>query len=170
MNLKLKNYLTNKDLKITNDDFDIEKLQQDLYKDYVKKEDVDKQIKDATSNTIAKSDFEKLQKDYSTLEENYNNQTKILNDTNEKMKKVNFENKLTRKGFQEKDFDDIEKIRNSVYGDEKDDNKAIDEIATKFKNTYFPNNIAPNEPVVNSTEGKDIKISRNTSINDLLIK
>ena len=120
-----------------------------------------------------------MQSDYTTLENNYNNQTKILSDTNEKMARVSLESKLVRKGFKEENFDEVVKLRNSLYADEKDDQKAIDMIADKFKNTYFaqeektPYTPAPNENGgVNGNNGsktKDIKITRNTSIKDLLI-
>lgn len=178
MKLKLKDYLINNDVKITNDDFDIEKLEKDLYKDYTKNDEVEKKIKNTTSNMISKADYDKLQTDYTTLETNYNNQTKVLSDTNDRIAKVNFENKLTRKGFKDKDFDEVMKIRNSVYSDEKDDNKALDEIAERYKGTYFPDeksstnyNQAPNESMTsNSNQGNEVKISRTTSIKDLLIK
>lgn len=180
MSLKLKNYLTNKDITISNDDFDIEKLEADIRKGYTSNEEVDKKLQESTSGLVSKSDFDKLQKDYTELKSNYDNQTKVLSDTNEKMARVNFESKLTRKGFQDKDFDEVIKMRNSVYADEKDDNKAIDEIADRFKDTYFPSiksedkptfSQAPNEPpITGDSKAKDIKISRSTSIKDLLIK
>lgn len=178
MKLKLKDYLINNDLKITNDDFDMEKLEKDLYNGYTKNDEVEKKIKTTTSNMVSKDDFDKLQNDYATLETNYNNQTKVLSDTNDRMTRVNFENKLTRKGFKDKDFDEVIKIRNSVYSDEKDDNKALDEIAERYKGTYFPDenssanySQAPNESMTNnSNQTNEVKISRNTSIKDLLIK
>lgn len=178
MSLKMKNYLTNKDITISNDDFDIEKLEADIRKGYTSDDEVDKRIKSSTEGLINKADYDKLQKDYTELKSNYDNQTKVLSDTNEKMARVNFENKLTRKGFKEDNFDEVIKIRNSVYADEKDDNKAIDEIADRFKDTYFPTtrveekySQAPNEaPISGENKPKDIKISRNTSIKDLLIK
>lgn len=175
MSFKLKNYLTNKDLTLSNDDFDIEKLEADIRKGYTSDDEVNKRLEASKKNMVSKVDFDKLQNDYTDLKNNFDNQTKVLSDTNEKMARVNFENKLTRKGFQDKDFDEVIKIRQSVFADEKDDSKAIDEIAEKYKATYFPQsqsfNQAPNEPPISNNSGvKDIKISRSTSIKDLLIK
>ena len=36
MNIDLSKYLKNKDIKITNEDFDLEAMSKDLYKDYTK--------------------------------------------------------------------------------------------------------------------------------------
>lgn len=179
MNIDITKYLKNKDVKITNDDFDFNAMEKDLYKDYTKNSDI-KSPKDM----VSKADYDKLQTDYSALETNYNNTIKTLNDTNTKMARVSLESKLVRKGFEEKDFDEVVKLRNSLYADEKDDQKAVDAIAEKFKNTYFSNNAnsnsnvnytkAPNEAGINgntsnTNKARDIKVTRNTSIHDLII-
>ena len=178
MNLDITKYLKNKDITISNDDLDLDKMSKDLYKGYTKNSD----IKEPDySGYVKKEDFDKLQSDYTTLENNYNNQTKILSDTNEKMARVSLESKLVRKGFKEENFDEVVKLRNSLYAEEKDDQKAVDQIAEKFKNTYFaeakqktPYTPAPNENGVNGgnngSQGNDIKITRTTSIKDLFIK
>lgn len=176
MNLDITKYLKNKDITISNDDLDLEKLSSDLRKGYTKNSD----IKEPDySGYVKKEDFDKLQSDYTTMETNYNNQTKVLSDTNEKMARVSLESKLVRKGFKEENFDEVVKLRNSLYADEKDDQKAVDMIADKFKNTYLaqeektPYTPAPNENGgVNGNNGSktnDIKITRNTSIKDLFI-
>ena len=99
-------------------------------------------------------------------------------DITERNRTLALENVMTREGFKESDFKDISTLRNSMYGEVKDDNEAISQIKEKFKNTYFPpeptqpteppkirddaplNNgsVAPKEPVVN----------RKTSIKELL--
>ena len=176
MNLDIKKYLKNKDITLSNDDLDLDRMSKDLYKGYTKNSD----IKEPDySDYVAKEDFDKLQNDYTTLENNYNTTVKTLSDTNDKMARVSLESKLVRKGFKEEDFDEVVKLRNSLYSDEKDDQKAVDMIADKFKNTYFaqenktPYTPAPNENGgVNGNNGsktKEIKITRNTSIKDLLI-
>lgn len=176
MNFDITKYLKNKDVTISNDDLDLEKLTNDMHKGYTKNSD----IKEPDySGYVKKENFTKLQSDYTTLENNYNTTVKTLSDTNDKMARVSLENKLVKKGFKEKDFDEVVKLRNSLYADEKDDQKAVDEIAEKFKNTYFaqenktPYTPAPNENGgVNGNNGSksnDIKITRNTSIKDLFI-
>ena len=176
MNLDLSKYLKNKDVKISNDDFDLEAMSKDLYKDYTKNSDI--KAPDY-SGYVEKKKFDDLQTSYTNLETNYNNTIKTLGETNEKMARVNLESKLVRKGFKEENFDEVVKLRNSLYADEKDDQKAVDAIAEKFKNTYFakeetkiPFTQAPNEGGVsgnNGSKGNDIKITRTTSIKDLFI-
>lgn len=171
-------YLKNKDITISNDDLDISAMEKDLYKGYTKNSDIPKPD---YSGYVKKEDYTKLQSEYTNLETNYNNTIKTLDTTNEKMTRLSLENKLVRKGFKEENFDEVVKLRNSLYADEKDDDKAIEGIVNRFKNTYFPeaekkNNIpftqAPNEGGVNGNNantGKDIKITRGTSIKDLMI-
>ncbi len=172
--LELSKYLKNKDIKITNDDFDIEKLEKDIHSGYTKNNEI--KAPDY-SGYVEKSKYDDLQKNYNTLESNYNSTVKTLSETNDKMTRVNLENKLVKKGFKEENFDEIVKLRNSLYADEKDDQKAVDSIAEKFKNTYFaeekkPYTPAPNEGGVKgngTTTGSEIKITRSTSIKDLMI-
>lgn len=179
MKIDLSKYLKNKDISITNDDFDIEGLEKEVLKGYTSNAEVKKQIEASTKDMINKSDYDKLQSDFSNLESNYNNTIKILDDTNSKNERLSLENKLTRKGFKDEDFDEVIKIRNSVFADEKDDTKAIDELVEKYKNTYFPEDNkkeiftpAPNESPIKADDTKveNIKITRNTSVKDLLIK
>lgn len=176
MNLDITKYLKNKDITISNDDLDLDAMKKDLYKGYTKNSDIKAQD---YSGYVKKEDFTKLQNDYATLENNYNTTVKTLSDTNEKMARVSLESKLVRKGFKEENFDEVVKLRNSLYADEKDDQKAVDQIAEKFKNTYFaeqkqqnPYTPAPNEIGVNGNnggKGNEIKITRSTSIKDLFI-
>ena len=80
--------------------------------------------------------------------------------------------------FKEENFKEVAKMRESLYSEEKDDAKAIQEIKEKFKSTYFPENNkmpytpAPNEAgVKGNTDVKPsepIKITRNTSLKDLM--
>ena len=178
MNIDITKYLKNTDITLSNDDLDLNKLSNDLRKGYTKNSDIEKPD---YSGYVKKDDFDKLQKDYTNLENNYNTTIKTLNDTNEKMARVSLESKLVRKGFKEENFDEVVKLRNSLYAEEKDDQKAVDQIAEKFKNTYFaeakektPYTPAPNENGVNGgnngSQGNDIKITRTTSIKDLFIK
>ena len=176
MNFDITKYLKNKDITISNDDLDISAMEKDLYKGYTKNSDIPKPD---YSGYVKKEDYTKLQGDYTNLETNYNNTVKTLSETNDKMTRLSLENKLVKKRFKEKDFDEVVKLRNSLYADEKDDQKAVDEIAERFKNTYFaeeqktPFTQAPNENGgVNGNNGSksnDIKITRNTSIKDLFI-
>lgn len=178
MNIDITKYLKNKDIAISNDDLDLDKMSKDLYKGYTKNSD----IKEPDySGYVAKGDYDKLQSNYTTLEGNYNSTVKTLSETNDKMTRVSLENKLVKKGFKEENFDEVVKLRNSLYADEKDDQKAVDLIAEKFKNTYFAEEKAPANiftPAPNENSGvagagsqpSEIKITRKTSIKDLIVQ
>ena len=177
MNIDLSKYLKNKEVEVNNDDFNLEKLSKDLLKGYVKESEVEKPD---YSGYVAKADFDKLQSDYSTLENNYNTTVKTLSDTNDKMARVSLESKMVRKGFKDADFEEVAKLRTSIYADEKDDQKAIDIIAERYKNTFFeaevksPYTPAPNEAGIKGNGAnqvhtdKDIVITRNTPLKNFM--
>ena len=176
MNIDITKYLKNNDITLSNDDLDLDKLSKDIRKGYTENSKIEKPD---YSNYVSKDDFDKLQKDYTELETTNNNNLKSLTDTNDKNKRLSLENILIRKGFKDESFDEVIKLRNSLYEEEKDDVKAIDQIANKFKNTYFadekkPNfTPAPNEAGVNGdkrSQSNDIKITRKTSIKDLIVQ
>ena len=177
MKFDIEKYLKNKDITISNDDLDISAMEKDFTKGYTKNSEIKQPD---YSNYVEKTKYDELQTNYASLETNYNNTVKTLSETNDKMTRLNLENKLVKKGFKEENFDEIVKLRSSLYADEKDDDKAINSIAEKFKNTYFPQaepktNIpftqAPNEGGVkgNNTNTNPIKIGRSTSIKDLMV-
>lgn len=176
MNIELSKYLTNKEITISNDDFDLNKLEKDIYKGYTKNSEIEKPD---YSGYVKKEDFDKLQSDYATLETDNNNNIKKLSDTNDKMTRISFEKQLIKKGFKDENFDELIKLRNSIFADEKDDIKAIDQMVDKYGKVYLeekkvPNfTQAPNEAGVNGDKGSkpnDIKITRKTSIKDLIVQ
>lgn len=179
MNIDLTKFVKNKDLKFSNDDFDLEGLESAIRKGYTADSDVASKIKNATKDMVSKDEYNKVQKDLSEMKSNYDNTVKTLNDTNEKMSEISFNSKLAENHFNRKDYAEVREIRNSIYKDVKDDDEAIKSIAEKFKGTYFPEsktedfNKAPNESGLNkgnTDQGKEIHITRNTRIRDLLIK
>lgn len=178
MNFDITKYLKNKEITISNDDLDVSAMEKDFTQGYTKNSEIKKPD---YSGYVEKTKFDELQTNYTSLENNYNNTVKTLSETNDKMTRLSLENKLVKKGFKEENFDEVVKLRNSLYADEKDDDKAIEGIVTRFKNTYFPEaekkpsipfTQAPNEGGINGNNantGKDIKITRGTSIKDLMI-
>ena len=170
--MDIKKYIKNKDIEVTNDDFDIEKLENDLRKGYELSSEVEKKVTSAVEevNKTSTSAYEELQSKYDDLE-------KRNTDITERNKTLALENVMTRAGFKDEDFKDVSAMRYSMFGEEKDDVKAIEGIKEKFKNTYFPTPVT--EPVkakddlpINngSVEPKQPSVTRTTSIKDLLIK
>ena len=169
--MDIKKYIKNKDIEITNDDFDIEKLENDLRKGYELSSEVEKKISSAVNeaNKVSKTAFDELQSKYDDIE-------KRNTDITERNRTLALENVMTREGFKEEDFKDISSMRYSMFGEEKDDVKAIASIKEKFKNTYFPTPVVAEPPkakddlpINNGTvEPQKPMVTRNTSIKDIV--
>ena len=163
-------YLTKKDVELSNDDFNIEKLEKDLRKGYVLSEEVENARNEALKESTSK---------YSELEAKYNNLEKTYNDLQEKNVEISKSNgglklqvEMMSQGFGKEQFDEVSKLRNTLYAEETDDAKAIGLIKEKFEATYFPKTQAQTVPTETSfkTEEKpthEIKITRNTSLSEL---
>lgn len=170
--MKIEKYLTNKDITLTNDDIDTAKLIKDLQNGMINESEADKRVEEA------KKEWEKeYSKNYSALEEKYNDLEKRNADLTSKNSELHLQNVMTREGFKEEQFNEISKLRTSIYAEE-DDETAIKNIKEKFKNTYFPEPekvitpVVPNENKINSEPKvqEPIKITRNTNIKDLFLK
>ena len=170
--MKIEKYLTNKDITLTNDDIDTAKLIKDLQQGMINESEVDKRVEEA------KKEAEKeYSKNYSELEAKYNDLEKRNADLTSKNSELHLQNVMTREGFKEDQFNEISKLRTSMYADD-DDETAIKNIKEKFKNTYFPEpekvvtTPVPNENKINSENQKQeaIKVTRNTKIQDLFLK
>lgn len=170
--MDIKKYLTNKDIVLTNDDIDIDKLTTDLRKGYELSSGVDKKIQDAVSdaNKTSKGELTDLQNRYDEIE-------KRNTDLASKIKTVSLERTMVEHGFTKDQFEEVSKMRTSLFENEADDDKAISQIKEKFKDTYFPK--PPEEPPKvkddmplndGRKEPEPIKVSRNTSIKDIVKK
>lgn len=169
-------YLTNKDIQLSNDDLNIEKLEKDIRKGYVLESEKDSAIKEAleTNNKDYTSKYAELENKYTELEKNYNaleERNSNITNSNEELK---LEVEMVSQGFTKDNFKEIAQLRNTLYADEKDNFKAISMIKEKFGATYFPESKTkvdvPNEGSLGntSTENHEINITRKTSIKDLM--
>ena len=172
--MDISKYLKNKDIQVSTDDFDIEKLEKDIRKGYVLSEEVDKARNETKNEYTSKyTELEeknnKLEKSYADLEAR---NTELTNDRNGLKLQV----EMVSQGFKKENLQEISALRNSLYKDEEDDAKAISMIKEKYKATYFPEEektvVVPNETSFNSTDKpkEEIKITRNSRIKDLVIK
>ena len=174
--MDIKKYIKNKDIEISNDDFDITKLENDLRKGYELSSDVDKKVSDAVAeaNKTSKTAYDELQTKYNEIQTKYDDIEKRNTDITERNKALQLENVMTREGFKEEDFKDISSMRYSMFGDEKDDAKAISQIKEKFKNTYFPTEpVKPKDdlPINNgSVEPPKPQVTRKTNISEIVNK
>ena len=173
--MDIKKYLTNKDIELSNDDINIEKLEKDIRKGYVLSEEVENARKEALKESTAS--YTELEEKYNKLEKSYNDiesrNTELTNTT--KGLKLNVE--IVSQGFAKENVDEIAALRNSLFKDEEDDAKAIASIKEKYKATYFPESEkpkveVPNEPKLNTTSSQTEekpKVTRKTSLKDLMI-
>lgn len=175
--MDIKKYIKNKDIEITNDDFNIEKLESDLRKGYVESSEVEERVKSAVAEVqkTSKTEYETLKRDYDSLQNNYSEIEKRNTDLADKVKTVSLERTMVEYGFNKDQFAEVSKLRSSLYSEEADDDKAIASIKEKYKNTYFPT-VEPtkqkDDPPINNgvVQPQEIKVSRLTSIKDILKK
>ena len=175
--MDIKKYIKNKDIEITNDDIDIDKLENDLRKGYELTSDVEKRISSAVeeANKTSKGSYSELETKYNELQTKYDDIEKRNTDITERNRSLALENVMTREGFKDEDFKDISTMRYSMFGDVKDDREAIQKIKEKYANTYFP---TPEQPKVKDdlpinggvTEPEKPNVTRKTSIKDIVIK
>lgn len=165
-------YLKNKDIQVSADDFDIEKLEKDIRKGYVSSDEVDKARKTALDES--KKSYSELEDKYTKLQNSYNDiearNTQFA--SNEKNLKLQVE--MVSQGFKKEQFEEITALRNSLFKDEQDDSKAISSIKEKYKNTYFPETTidVPQESSfeTSSKPKEEVKVNRNTRLSNLIIK
>lgn len=174
--MDISKYLTNKDIQLSNDDINIEKLEKDIRKGYILESEKESAVNEALESTKKESTskyaeletkYNELEKNYNALEERNSNITSSNDDLRLKIEMVS-------QGFDKDKFEEIAQLRRSLYAEEQDNAKAISMIKDKFGATYFPQNNqkveVPNEGSFGkaSTENHEINITRKTSIKDLM--
>ena len=171
--MDISKYLTNKDIHLSNEDINFEKLEKDIRKGYVLSEEVENARQEALKQNTAT--YTELEEKYNKLEKSYNDvearNTELTNNT----KGLKLQVEMVSQGFKKENLEEISALRNSLFKDEEDDAKAISMIKEKYKATYFPEPEQPkvdipNETNFNSTtkEKEKPNITRKTSLKDLL--
>ena len=173
--MDISKYLKNKDIQLSNEDLDFEKLEKDIRKGYVLSEEVDKERDKvskeyATKYTTLEEEKNRIEKSYADLEARNTQLT-----SNEKGLKLQVE--MVSQGFKKEDLDEVSKLRTSIYAEEEDDSKAIASIKERYGATFGFNKEEPqqvqipNESQFNETnpQKQEIKITRSTSIKDLKV-
>lgn len=173
--MDIKKYLNNKDLELSNEDINFEKLEKDIRKGYVLADEVDKARDEAKKEGVSK--FAELETKYNSLDKSFNDlQAKNveLNNTNSSLK---LQNEMVLQGFKPEQFDEVAKLRTTLFAEEEDNSKAISGIKEKFGATYFPKeqekintSDIPNEAGFKqpaTPPKQEIKITRKTSVKDL---
>lgn len=174
--MKISDYLTNKDVKISDKDFDMEKLEADIRKGYVKETELENRIDSQKKTWEAEKgkEFSDLKTKYADLEKSYNDTVSNLDKANKELSSERLKTTMMSHGFKKEQFEEVAQLRSSLFADEQDDEKAISGIAEKFKGTYFPTQtLTTNEGPLKGnggTSATEIKVDRNTPIKNLFIK
>ena len=170
--MDIKKYLTNKDIELSNEDINFEKLEKDIRKGYVPSDEVENARAEALKENTA--NYSELEDKYTKLEKSYNDLEARNTELTSHEKGLKLQVEMISQGFKKEDLDEVAKLRNSLYADETDDAKAIGMIKDKYSATYFPKTQEdiPEETKFNLGEvkPKEITITRNTSLKDLVIK
>lgn len=179
--MDISKYLTNKDITLSNDDVDIEKLTKDLRKGYIEESEAkanakasyETELKDLRKSleekaNLAESKYTVLENSYNDLNARYTEQSKQL--SAEHLRGIALES-----GFNSADVEEVSKLRTSLYADVQDDTEAIQKIKDRYGKSFFDNSNtkAPDEKNFgsgNQTKKNDVVITRNTSIQDLIKK
>ena len=170
-------YLKNKDIQLSNEDIDFEKLEKDIRKGYVSSDEVDKARQEALKENT--TNYTALEEKYNKLEKSYNDIESRNTQLTNTEKGLRQQREMVSLGFKKEDFDEVSKLRNSVYAEEENDSKAFASIKERYGTTFGFNKTeepkkveVPNETSFNTTlkPKEEIKITRNTSIKDLQIK
>jgi uncharacterized protein YdcH (DUF465 family) len=172
--MDISKYVVNKEVQLSNEDINLEKLEKDIRKGYVLSEEVENARQEALKQNTAT--YTELEDKYNKLEKSYNDiearNTELTNST----RGLKLQVEMVSQGFKKENLEEISALRNSLFKDEQDDAKAISMIKEKYKATYFPESEAkvdiPNEESFNSSTKpkEEIKITRKTSLRDLIIK
>ena len=170
--MDISKYLMNKDIQLSNDDINIEKLEKDIRKGYVLSDEVDKAREESIKESTSK--YAELETKYNTLEKTYNDLQAKNVEQNNVIGGLKLQVEMTNQGFKQDKFEEVAQLRNTLFKDETDDSKAIGLIKEKFGATYFPQSETkvevPNDTNFNTQnkQQQEIKITRNTSIRDLI--
>lgn len=170
--MDIKKYLNNKDIELSNEDINFEKLEKDIRKGYVLSEEVENArataLKESTAN------YSELEDKYTKLEKSYNDLEARNSELASRENGLKLQVEMISQGFKKEDLDEVAKLRNSLFADETDDTKAVSMIKEKYGATYFPKTQVeiPEENKFNTGEvkPKEINITRKTSLKDLIIK
>ena len=170
--MDIKKYLTNKDIELSNDDINIEKLEKDIRKGYVLSDEVEtaraEELKESTDN------YSELEDKYTKLEKSYNDLEARNTELTSHEQGLKLQVEMISQGFKKEDLEEVAKLRSSLFADETDDAKAIGMIKEKYGATYFPKTQVDIPEETNFNKGeikpKEIQVTRNTSLKDLVIK
>lgn len=168
-------YVTNKDVQLSNDDINLEKLEKDIRKGYVLSSEVEAARQEALKENTAS--YTELEEKYNKLEKSYNDIEQRNTTLTNSERGLKLQVEMVSQGFKKEQLEEVAALRNSLFKDEEDDAKAISALKEKYKATYFPEAEKkieiPNETPFNSTTEQpkvEPKISRNTAIKNIVIK
>ena len=168
--MDIKKYLK-KDVEISNEDFDIEKLTEDLRKGYVVEKDLTSKLQKQYEDDLAEKTKEYTAK-ITSLQNDYDSLTSKYNESSNQIRTSNLKVAILSNGFKGEDVEEVANLRTTAYENVADDNEALSKIKERYGKVYFDDkvDIAPNEGPMNTTPSTKVEpvITRNTKIQDLI--
>lgn len=168
--MEIKKYLK-KDVEISNDDIDFDKLTEDLRKGYVVEKDFAAKLQKQYEEDLAAKTKEYTSK-IASMQNDYDSLTTKYNESANQIRTSNLKVAILSQGFKGDDIDEVVKLRTTMYGDITDDTEALNKVKERYNKVYFDDKTepAPNEGPMNTTPTTEVKpvINRNTSIKDLM--
>ena len=172
--MDINKYLLNKDVELSNEDINFAKLEKDIRKGYVLADEVDKARDEAVKEGVSK--FTELETKYNSLDKSFNDLQAKSVEQNDTISRLKLQNQMVLQGFKEEQFDEVSKLRATLFADEADDAKAISGIKEKFGSVYMEQKQEetkveiPNENKLKAEPTKVAeapKITRRTSVKEL---
>ena len=120
--MDISKYITNKDIQLSNDDINIEKLEKDIRKGYVLESEQESAIKNAleNSNKESTSKYAELETKYNELEKSYNALEERNSNITTSNDDLRLQVEMVSQGFDKDKFGEIAQLRKTLYAEEKD--------------------------------------------------
>lgn len=175
--MDISKYVLNKEIQLSNDDINIEKLEKDIRKGYVLSEEVENARNEALKESTAT--YSQLEDKYNKLEKSFNDMEARNTDLSSQLNNSKLEVEIISQGFKKEDISEVSKLRTTLFAEEEDNAKAISSIKERYGATFFPKSEeevkkidVPEDTAFNqpTKPQEDIKITRNTKISNLIIK
>ena len=119
--MDISKYLTNKDIQLSNEDINFEKLEKDIRKGYVLSEEVENARQEAIKENTAK--YTELEDKYNKLEKSYNDIETRNTDLTNSTRGLKLQVEMVSQGFKKENLDEISALRNSLFKDEEDEDR-----------------------------------------------
>ena len=143
--MDIKKYLK-KDVEISNEDLDMDKLTEDIRKGYVVEKDLAARLQKQYEEDLAAKTKEYTQK-IASMQNDYDSLSAKYNESSNQIRTSNLKVAILSQGFKGEDIEEVANLRTTAYESIADDNEALGKIKERYNKVYFDteSSPAPNE-------------------------